>query len=87
MSRYYTAGVGSILLPDAQLTRIEKLAREMKDNAWTLKSSAATDAGALLARADKTAGGVKRAILLSTIVTAVSTFAIAKTALDARRGR
>lgn len=65
---------------DDQLTRVEKVARELKDNAWALRSAAATDAGKLLARADRTAHSVSAALLVSAAVTAVSTVAIVRTA-------
>ncbi len=83
MSLYTVGG----MMFDDQLARVEKVARELKDNAWALKSSAATDAGKLLARADATAGKVTGAIIMSTVVTAVSTVALIRSTVKARRDR
>ena len=77
-SSAYTAGVGSILAPGA----VDKLVK----NAWELKSSAATDAGVLLARADRTVGKLRTALLVSALVTAISTGCLIKGALAAGRG-
>ena len=76
MSAY---SVGSMMFDD-QLSRVEKVARELKDNAWALRSAAATDASKLLVKADRTAHRVSTALLVSAVVTAVSTIAIVRTA-------
>lgn len=81
----YTAGLGSLAISNKDLTRIENLAREMKSNAWALKSSAATDAGVLLARADKTASKVSRAVILNAVVGAIGTAVVVVAAVKTHR--
>jgi hypothetical protein len=73
MSHYFAAGVGSLLLPEAQEKRILDRVDAMRHDA--------------LERVDKTAGKVTGAVLFTGIVTVGSTAALLATALKLRRGR
>ncbi len=72
--------LGSLAISDKDLTRIERLAQEMKNNAWALKSSAALEA-------DRIAGKVRSAVLLNVAVTALSTGALLVGAIKLARQR
>jgi hypothetical protein len=88
MSEYCARGVdvlGSLAISDKDLKRIETVARELKDNAWALKSSGMRDAGELLARADKTAGKLRGAIIANAIITGASTAVVVGMAIKSRR--
>lgn len=79
-ARGLAAALGSLAISDKDLTRIERLGQEMKNNAWALKASAAVDA-------DRVAGKVRTALLANAAVTALSTGALLIGALKIARSR
>ncbi len=77
--------LGSLAISDKDLKRIENVAHEIKDNAWSLKSSAMRDAGELLARADKTASKLRGAVIANAVITGASTAILVGLAVKSRR--
>ena len=74
------AALGSLAISDKDLTRIERLGQEMKNNAWALKAAAAVDA-------DRVAGKIRTALIANAAVTALSTGALLIGALKIARSR